>query len=150
LPVIGRTVKNRRITAAMYPAIAAVVLLISIVIVPVAKAQDKPTSGFANLRYYKALAERRSSPGDHATSADVYESGYHDGYCLGVVAGILRSLYLSGTICGPGGHGVTNGQGLLVVVAHMEQHPERLGYDLTDLVADALHCAFACHGSGGK
>jgi hypothetical protein len=132
-----------------HPAIAAVVLLISTVIVPIAKAEDT-TSGFANLRYCKAIAERRSSPGDHATLADVYGSGYHDGYCLGVVAGILRALYLSGTVCGPGGHGVTTGQGLLVVVAYMEQHPELLGYDLTDLAADALHRAFACHGSGGK
>src|SRR6516225_3688646 len=102
----------------MYSTITVVVLLIVIVIVPTAKSQEgrDSTSGFANLEYCKRSHKNLTGP------FAVYETGYHDGYCNGVVSGTLIALHLSGTICVP--HGVTNGQALRVVVTYMEQHPE--------------------------
>jgi Rap1a immunity proteins len=120
----------------MHHTITAVVLLIAIIIAPTAKAQDVDigSNGFTNLEYCKRSHANLTKP------PAVYETGYHDGYCNGVTSGTLIALTLSGAICVP--RGVTNGQALRVVVTYME-------HVLAELAGDALHEAFACHGSGG-
>jgi hypothetical protein len=129
----------------MYHTITAVGLLFVIVISPTAKAQDKSrfeSSGFANLEYCKY------SPQHYPKLTAIYETGFHDGYCNGVVSGTLIALGLSHAICLP--YGVTNGQALRVVINYMEQHPELLHHDLAELAADASRIAFACDGTGGN
>jgi|SRR5271170_2702998 len=128
----------------MYRTIMAMTLLIVLVIVSTANAQvtKQDFSGISNLSYCKGPA----SSLDYSTPGAAFDTLLHSGYCKGIAEGALRALKFSDTTCVP--PGVTNGQALLVVVRYMEQHPELLHLDLAVLAADALHTAFACHGSG--
>lgn len=85
----------------------------------------------------------------------VYDTGSVDasmergGWCAGLLHGIvgMNSMYKGLArykmyFCPPEGY--TNGQGIRIVVAYLNKHPERLHMDATTLVVHALHEAFPC------
>jgi hypothetical protein len=67
---------------------------------------------------------------------------WREGYCFGVVNAAMSIMGVYGMICLPPSSSL--GQGLRVVVAFMERHPELLHKPMTALAIDAFTEAFPC------